>query len=76
MGLAIEHVAAQGIVINIGTLSPDELVTFRADLTDAQATRALGRKCADVAAETAPAPTSVQPGPQSPATGALGRVVP
>jgi NADPH:quinone reductase-like Zn-dependent oxidoreductase len=34
LGLAIEHVAARGIVINVGTLSPDELVTFRAGHLD------------------------------------------
>src|SRR5258705_10102142 len=34
LGLAIEHVAARGIVINVGTLSPDELVTFRAGCLD------------------------------------------
>ena len=40
LGLAIEHVAARGIVINIGTLSPDELVTFRAGRLD-RAARAM-----------------------------------
>jgi NADPH:quinone reductase len=34
LGLAIEHVAARGIVINVGTLSPAELVTFRAGRLD------------------------------------------
>jgi NADPH:quinone reductase-like Zn-dependent oxidoreductase len=28
--LAIEHVAAHGVVVNVGTLDPDEAVTFRA----------------------------------------------
>ncbi len=40
LGLAIEHVAARGIVINVGTLSPDELVTFRAGRLD----RAVGAR--------------------------------
>jgi NADPH:quinone reductase-like Zn-dependent oxidoreductase len=40
LGLAIEHVAARGIVINVGTLSADELVTFRAGRLD----RAVGAR--------------------------------
>ena len=34
LGLAMEHVAARGIVINVGTLSPDESVTFQAGRLD------------------------------------------
>lgn len=33
-GAAIEHVAARGVLINVGTLSPDETVTFRAGRLD------------------------------------------
>jgi NADPH:quinone reductase-like Zn-dependent oxidoreductase len=40
LGLAIEHVAARGIVVNVGTLSPDESVTFRAGRLD----RAVGAR--------------------------------
>jgi NADPH2:quinone reductase len=40
LGLAIEHVAARGIVVNVGTLSPDELVTFRTGRLD----RAVGAR--------------------------------
>jgi NADPH:quinone reductase-like Zn-dependent oxidoreductase len=40
LGLAIEHVAARGVVINVGTLSADELVTFRAGRLD----RAVGAR--------------------------------
>jgi NADPH2:quinone reductase len=33
-GAAIEHLAARGVLINVGTLSPDEPVTFRAERLD------------------------------------------
>jgi NADPH2:quinone reductase len=33
-GLAIEHLAPRGIVVNVGTLSDDETVTFRANRFD------------------------------------------
>jgi NADPH2:quinone reductase len=33
-GAAIEHLAARGVLINVGTLSPDETITFRAGRLD------------------------------------------